>query len=166
MHPNTLRRLTFDLDSDRDECQEERLFEQEITSFTRIDDRFATRPHRYIYVQYVDRSRPFGATLPQDPRALPTNSVARFDLQDRSMRSFFVGETHVVQEPTFVPRAGSDAEGDGYLLATAHNLESMRCELVIVDAVQLRELARVLLPFRNPSQVHGVWATERDLPLA
>jgi carotenoid cleavage dioxygenase-like enzyme len=165
MHPNTIRRLTFDLDSGSDECREERLFEQEVTSFTRIDDRFATRPHRYIYVQYVDRSRRFRATLPQDPRALPTNSVARFDLQDGSMRSFFVGEAHVVQEPTFVPRAGGHAEGDGYLLATVHNLESMRCELVIVDAMELRELARVLLPFRNPSQVHGLWATEQDLPL-
>src|SRR5262249_21616432 len=160
--PNTLRRLTFDLDSDSDACREERLFEQEITSFTRIDDRFATRRHRYIYVQYVDRSRAFRGTLPQDPRALPTNSIARFDLQDRSMRSLFVGETHVVQEPTFVPRAGRQAEGDGYLLATAHNLESMRCELLIMDAVQMRELGRVLLPFRNPSQVHGLWAGREE----
>jgi hypothetical protein len=30
----------------------------------------------------------------------------------------------------------------------------------------MRELARVVLPFRNPGQVHGVWATERDLPLS
>jgi len=165
MHPNTLRRLSFDLDSDSDRCQEEVLFEQEITSFTRIDDRFATHRHRYIYVQYVDRSRPFRARLHEDPRAQPTNSVARFDVQERSMRSFFVGETHIVQEPTFVPRSGGQAEGDGYLLVTAHNVQSMRCELVILDAPGMQELARVLLPFRNPSQVHGVWATERDLPL-
>ena len=165
MHPNTIRRLTFDLDSDGDQCREELLFEQEVTSFTRIDDRFATHRHRYIYVQYVDRGRPFRGSLPQDPRAQPTNSLARFDLRDRSMTSFFVGEMHVVQEPCFVPRSGSHAEGDGYLLATVHNLESMRCELVIVDAVAMQELARVILPFRNPSQVHGVWATERDLPL-
>jgi carotenoid cleavage dioxygenase-like enzyme len=166
MHPNTIRRLSFDLDSDSDRCQEEVLFEQEVTSFTRIDDRFATRRHRYIYVQYVDRSQPFRARLHEDPRAQPTNSLARFDLQDRSMRSLFVGDTHIVQEPTFVPRSVNSAEGDGYLLATAHNVASMRCELLIVDAVSMREVARVVLPFRNPSQVHGAWATAHDLPLA
>jgi carotenoid cleavage dioxygenase-like enzyme len=165
MHPNTIRRLTFDLDSDSDRCAEEVLFEQEVTSFTRIDDRFATRRHRYIYVQYVDRGRPFRGRLPQDPRAQPTNALARFDVQDRSMCSFFVGDAHVVQEPCFVPRSGSNVEGDGYLIATVHNLETMRCELLIVDAMAMQELARVILPFRNPSQVHGVWATGADLPL-
>ena len=81
------------------------------------------------------------------------------------MSSFFVGDTHIVQEPTFVPRTSGSAEGDGFVLATVHNVESMRCELLILDATQMRELARVVLPFRNPSQVHGVWATEQDLPL-
>ena len=82
------------------------------------------------------------------------------------MSSFFVGDTHIVQEPTFVPRAGNSAEGDGFVLATVHNVVSMRCDLLILDAMAMRELARVVLPFRNPSQVHGVWATEQDLPLA
>jgi len=165
MHPNTIRRLTFDLGSASDRCQEEVLFEQEVTSFTRIDDRFATRRHRYIFVSYVDRNRPFRARLHEDPRAQPVNTLVRFDVQERSMRSFFVGDTHIVQEPTFVPRTSSSAEGDGFVLATVHNVESMRCELLILDATQMRELARVVLPFRNPSQVHGVWATEQDLPL-
>ena len=165
MHPNTIRRLCFDLGADGDTCREEVLFEQEVTSFTRIDDRFATRPHRYIYVQYADRQQPFRARLHEDPRAQPTNTLARFDVMERSMRSFFVGDTHLVQEPTFVPRSSRSAEGDGYLLATVHNVATMRCELLIVDASTLGELARVVLPFRNPSQVHGVWATAQDLPL-
>lgn len=166
MHPNTIRRLCFDLDAAGDTCREEVLFEQEVTSFTRIDDRFATRRHRYIYVQYVDRKQPFRARLHEDPRAQPTNSLARFDVMERSMRSFFVGDAHIVQEPTFVPRSGNSAEGDGYLLATVHNVETMRGELLILDATTMGELGRVVLPFRNPSQVHGVWATPQDLPLA
>lgn len=165
MHPNTIRRLCFDLDSDSDTCQEEVLFEQEVSSFTRIDDRFATRRHRYIYVQYADRRQPYRAQLHEDPRAQPVNTLARFDVMERSMRTFFAGDTHIVQEPTFVPRFSNSAEGDGYLLATVHNVASMRCELLVVDAMAMRELARVVLPFRNPSQVHGVWATPQDLPL-
>jgi carotenoid cleavage dioxygenase-like enzyme len=165
MHPNTIRRLTFDLDSSGERCTEEVLFGQQVTSFTRIDDRFITQPHRYIYVQMANRELPFHGSLPDDPRAQPNNCIARFDLERKLMAHFFVGEAHVVQEPCFVPRVGGTAEGDGYLLATVHNLAAMRAELVIVSAMSMVQLARVILPFRNASQVHGAWATERDLPL-
>jgi carotenoid cleavage dioxygenase len=165
MHPNTIRRLRFDLDSDSDTYTEQVLFKQEVTSFTRIDERFLARPHRYIFVQYVDPALPFTAVLPDDPRAIPTNSIARFDLSTGEMLSFQAGTHHVVQEPCFVPRSASSAEGDGYLLATVHNLKDMRAELTIVDAATMTEVARVLLPFRNPYQVHGTWADPTQLPL-
>jgi carotenoid cleavage dioxygenase-like enzyme len=160
------RRVTFDLGSDGDGYREQILLDQEVTSFTRIDDRNATRPHRYIYVQYADRRKPFRGALPQDPRAQPVNSIARFELQSGVVLSWFAGEFNVVQEPCFVPRSAASAEGEGYLLATVHNLEAMRAELVILDALSMSELGRVLLPFRNASQVHGTWASEADLPLA
>lgn len=165
MHPNTLRRMTFDLESDARDYREEELFPEVMTSFTRIDDRFAAGPHRFIYVQLADRGKAFGATLPNDPRAQPHNTIVRLDVRDRSRASFFVGETHVVQEPCFVPRPGKQAEGDGYLLATVHNLREMRCELLILDAPTMSQIARVVLPFRNASQVHGTWAGEDVLPL-
>lgn len=165
MPPNTIRRLTFDLDSSDEHYSEERLFDQEVTSFTRIDDRFITRRHRYIYVQFANRNLPFRGRLPDDPRAQPNNCIARFDLERKLFAFFHVGDAHVVQEPCFVPRVGGTAEGDGYLLATVHNLAAMRAELVIVSAMSMKELARVILPFRNPNQVHGTWATPRDLPL-
>jgi len=44
-------------------------------------------------------------------------------------------------------------------LGTAHNLKDMRSELVIVNALTMQECARVILPFRNAFQVHGVWAS-------
>ncbi len=166
MHPNTIRRVTIDLDAPDDRCTEEVLFQQEVTSFTRIDDRFLTSPHRYIYVQLADPSLPFRGSLPDDPRAQPNNCIARFDLERRLLARYHVGEAHVVQEPCFVPRPGGTAEGDGYLVATVHDLEAMRAQLVILSAMSMMQLARVILPFRNPAQVHGAWATPRDLPLA
>lgn len=166
MPPNTIRRLTFDLDSTDDRPQEHVLFDQEVTTFTRIDDRFLGRRHRYIFVQYADRTRPFRGTLPDDPRSQPVNSIARFDVRTAERRTFFAGEAHVVQEPCFVPRSATSTEGDGYLIATVHNLAAMRAELAIVDAVSMREVGRVILPFRNAMQVHGAWAADHDLPLA
>jgi carotenoid cleavage dioxygenase-like enzyme len=165
MHPFSIRRIRFDLQGNADEAREEILFDTDITSFTRIDDRFTTKPNRYIFVQYADSARPFEAVLPDDSRLQPVNSYGRFDVVDRTIQSYFAGPTHILQEPTFVPRSMDAAEGDGYLLGTAHNLAEMRTELVIVDAVTMTECARVILPFRNAYQVHGLWASNRELPL-
>ena len=162
---NTIRRITFDLNSKDDRGTEEVLFQTPVTSFTRVDDRFATLPYRYTYVQYADPERPFSTALPAGVRS-PANSFGRFDLKDGSIVSYFVGETHILQEPSFIPRPGSHDEGDGYLIGVAHNLAEMRSELVLVDAPSMQEVARVLLPFRTASQVHGVWAGAGELPLA
>jgi carotenoid cleavage dioxygenase len=166
MQPNTIRRLTFDLRSNSDQVQERVLFDQEVTSFTRIDERYLGLNNRYIYVQFADRSRMFEATLPNDGgRSQPVNSIARFDLKTMERTDYWAGPSHMVQEPTFVPRTPDGPEGDGWLLATVHNLAERRAELVILDAPQMTEVARVLLPFRNPMQVHGIWASDDELPL-
>jgi carotenoid cleavage dioxygenase-like enzyme len=166
MHGFTIRRVTFDLQANSGQAKEEVLFERDVSSFTRIDDRFLTRPNRYIWVQYADPERPFHAALPDDPRLRPVNCYGRFDVTQRTTSSWFAGPGHVLQEPVFVPRSPEAPEGDGFLLGTAHNLVEMRTELVILDAQKMTELARVILPFRNAYQVHGLWATAHDLPLA
>ena len=60
----------------------------------------------------------------------------------------------------------SEKDG-GYLIGVASNYAEARSELVIVDAERLREgdLARVILPFKLSSQVHGIWASAEELPL-
>ena len=161
---NTIRRITFDLDSKDDRCTEEVLFKTPVTSFTRIDDRFLSLPYRYTYVQYADPERPFRAALPAGVRSA-ANSFGRFDLRDGTLASYCVGDTHMLQEPSFIPRPGSSEEGDGWLIGVAHNLAEMRSELVLVDAPTLEEVARVILPFRTASQVHGVWAGAGELSL-
>ena len=48
----------------------------------------------------------------------------------------------------------------------ANNFAEMRSELVIVDTQHMAdgEVARVKLPFRLSSQVHGWWAPAYTLP--
>ena len=166
MHESTIRRVTLDLSSDADGYDERILFDQPVTTFTRIDERFAGRRHRYIYVQHADNDKPFEASLPDDPRQQPNNSVARFDLETGERISWWAGARHVVQEPVFVPRRGGTQEGDGYLVATVHDLGEHRAEIAVVDAQTMQELARVRLPFRNPMQVHGAWVDADILDLA
>ena len=162
---NTIRRITFELNSKDDRCTEEILFSRPVTSFTRVDDRHLGLPYRYIYVQYFDPDQPARAgTHPQMRYA--ANTFGRFDIQTGEIKSCFGGETHMLQEPSFVPRPGSTEEGDGWLIGTAHNPGEMRSELMIVDAPTMEEVARVILPFRNATQVHGAWFGAHELPLA
>jgi carotenoid cleavage dioxygenase len=81
-------------------------------------------------------------------------------------RKYFVGDVHSLQEVTFIPRRADATEGDGYLIGTASNFADMRTELVIVDAQEMHELARVYLPFRNTPQVHARWYGSNELPFA
>jgi carotenoid cleavage dioxygenase len=164
--PQLIRRLTFDLNSNDDRAREEILFSTPVTSFTRIDDRRLSLPYRHVYVHYADPERPYDRDRAGDPGGALNNSFGRFDIQDRSLVSCFAGPTHVVQEPSFAPRPGSVEEGDGYVLGIAHDLAERRSELMILDAPSMTELARIVLPFRNSPQVHGVWAAAGDLPLA
>ncbi len=165
MNGFTLRRVRIDLRADSMTVREEELFDRDVTSFTRIDERFLTKENRFVWVQYADPERPFHASLPDDPRLRPVNCYGRFDMIERTMQPYFAGAESVLQEPVFVPRNADAAEGDGWILGTAHNLVEMRSELVIVDAKTMSECARVILPFRNAYQVHAIWAPSTDLPL-
>jgi carotenoid cleavage dioxygenase-like enzyme len=40
----------------------------------------------------------------------------------------------VLQEPMFVPRAGSVAEDDGWVIVAVHNAASLKSEVAILDA--------------------------------
>ncbi|KXZ52551.1 hypothetical protein GPECTOR_9g595 [Gonium pectorale] len=72
---------------------------------------------------------------------------------------WFAGERCFVGEPQFVPRPGSTAEGDGWLLAAVHNAETQRGEVVILDAQDLSAgpVATIRLPHRLPAGLHGSW---------
>jgi carotenoid cleavage dioxygenase-like enzyme len=89
-----------------------------------------------------------------------------FDLSTDSFESVFAGPTHTLSEPSFVPRAPSAEEGDGYLLNVATDLSKNTSDLVIADTRSLGSgpIARVELPFLSDFQVHGAWFTAADLP--
>ncbi|HEU4625796.1 MAG TPA: carotenoid oxygenase family protein [Steroidobacteraceae bacterium] len=159
--PNTLRRITLDLRSERSEVLEEPLFETNITSFTRIDERFTTLPYRYIYVQYADSRFASGNLLGRTDG----NCVGRFDLQTGMLQPYFPGPGRALQEPVFIPRSPHAAEGEGYVVAVGHNIAQSTTELYLLDALRMEELARVTLPFRTPPQVHGTWGDPTTLPL-
>jgi len=155
-----IRRITFDLNSKDDGFTEEILFPNlGIVDLTRIDERFMSLDNRYGFTSFRDAAKPFDETRAGNLSARVTNSYGIFDLKDGTMRSYFAGDTHSLQEVTFVPRSKDSEEGDGWLVGVANNYAEMRSELVIADARHPEDgdVARVLLPFRSNVQVHGRW---------
>lgn len=160
------RKLTFDLSSSSDTWEEEILFPQQVGDLAKIDNRFLTLPARYAFTSFADPTKPFDEERAGNLQGRVSNSYGRFDMQTGQVDSYFVGDTHSLQECTFVPRRGSTEEGDGYLIGTTSNLAELRTELVIVDAQRLSEgdIARIILPFRGGPQVHGAWYEAEELP--
>jgi carotenoid cleavage dioxygenase-like enzyme len=161
-----IRKITLDLNSKSDAYQEEILWPMQVSDLGKVDPRTLTLQSRYLYTGYSDAERPFDKDRFVGPLpARPTNCYGRFDVGSGNYDTYFAGAAHSLQEPTFVPRG--PGEGDGYLIGVASNYAENRSELVIADAQRLGDgdIARVILPFRISSQVHGVWAGADELPM-
>lgn len=160
-----VRRITIDLRSKKDTWTEEVLWPFNVGDLGRIDTRFMTLRQRYGYTSFSDAQRPFDEARAGNLRGRVSNTYGRFDFETGKLNTYFVGPTHSLQECCFVPRPGSQEEGDGYLIGVASNYAEKRSELIIADAKNLEagDIARVILPFRSTAQVHGIWADASEL---
>jgi len=161
-----IRRITFDLNSKDDGYREEIVFPgRPVVDLGRVDERFTSLDSRYGYTSFADASRPFNEARAGNLAGRVTNSYGVFDLKDGTMTSYFAGDVHSLAEVTFVPRSKTAAEGDGWLIGTANNFAEMRTELIVADAQRPQDgdVARVILPFRSNTQVHGRWYGDDQL---
>jgi carotenoid cleavage dioxygenase len=155
-----IRKITLDLDSRGDSWQEEILWPSPVMDLGKIDPRHMTQHNRYIFSPFSDPDKPFDEARAGMARGRGVvNSYGRFDIATGRMESVFAGDTHALQECTFIPRGNGGTEGEGYLIGVASNYAEQRSELIIADAQRLGEgeIARVVLPFRASGQVHGEW---------
>jgi len=164
--PSMVKRWTFDLKSRKD------TFTEEVVStangvLVRMDDRFLSLPYPYGFAGNRDPSIPVDAKRAPGMGGFVTNQYVRVDMQGGKPSVFNVGPVQSLQEACFVPRKGSTAEGDGYVLGIASNFESTSSDLVIVDAQRMEEgaIGTVKLPFRLRSGTHTNWFPSSALPL-
>jgi hypothetical protein len=78
-----------------------------------------------------------------------------------------------VGEPVFCPRTLDSPEGDGYIMTMVSRLAEHHAELVILDladfynskddGADIEPVARIMLPFRLRSGIHGSWVPASDL---
>ncbi|KAK1699822.1 carotenoid oxygenase [Colletotrichum godetiae] len=86
------------------------------------------------------------------------NTLARVDYETGEVEYFSPGPNCLVQEPAFSPRHPDAPEADGFLITMVDNMELGRNELIIQDTRDFQTaVAKVILPFRLRSAVHGNW---------
>ena len=164
--PSQIKRWTFNLSSKNDAFGEE-VVSRSNGVLARMDDRYLSLPYRYGFVGHNDPEKPYDTAAGGNRAGRVTNCYKRFDLANPTApeSTFFVGNVQSLQEAGFIPRKGSTAEGDGYVVGIASNYAEMASELHIVDAQRMEEgaVAVVKLPFRLRSGTHVNWFSSDDL---
>jgi carotenoid cleavage dioxygenase-like enzyme len=140
-----VRRFTIDLRRrSTDSYQMDVLHPQVTGVLSRQDDRYHTLPYRYGFLNSV------GAN----------GGWAMFDHDKAEVKMFSPGPNVRLAEMTFVPRNRSAGEADGYLIGIGDNAdENGRSDLIIADTADFAAgpVARVKMPYKVVSQVHGFW---------
>ena len=125
--------------------------------FARIDDRFVTKHYTRFFLCVVDPSKPYDFSKAGPPVGGLFNCYGHFNWSTMKKETWFAGPTSTVQEPVFIPRSESAAEGDGYLLGLVNRLDELRNDLVVLDTAKFEDgpIAVVRLPFKLRPGLHG-----------
>jgi carotenoid cleavage dioxygenase len=141
-----LSRFTIDLG--RGQATWERLGDLP-AEFPRVNAAVEGRRHRYGYVASFASGRPKG------PRF---DSVTKYDLaRGASEKTHVFGPGQVTGEAVFAPDPASTGEDDGWLLSLVHDEHRTKTDLVILDAHDMTETARIHMPRRVPYGFHANW---------
>ncbi len=159
-----ITRWSVDMLDNSDEIRMERKTEL-VGEFPRIDDRFAGQKNRYGWLLSQDMTKPVDLPGGRSAAGMMMNTIARIDLETGETDSWWVGSVSSMQEPCFIPRPGSTAEGDGYIVMLENRLAELGSRLLLFAAMDLAQgpIAVIGLPFRIRSGLHGNWTPEEAL---
>jgi torulene dioxygenase len=110
-----------------------------------------SKPYRYVYG--ITRIRP-------DEHRTVTDGIIKLDMSSPSpwsTRKFWSKQDHTPSEPVFIPRPNGKDEDDGVLLSIVLDDRAMRSSMVIIDAKEMKEVARAEMEVVFPIGFHGVW---------
>lgn len=124
--------------------------------YPRVADAEVGQPNRFGYVTSF--------SLEAEPER---SRIYKYDFADGASRQVHrLPAGHTCGEAVFVPRRGSAAEDDGYLMTFAHDRSRQTSYLAILDAADLTAppIAQVHLPVRIPTGFHGTWVPRPPFP--
>lgn len=153
-----LTRWTVDLSQNEEEYKSTRLSDM-IGEFPRIDDRFTGRKNRYGWMVVIDPAQPV-ELKGGSAGGWVMNTLGMVDLETGAEQKWWCGPVSSIQEPCFVPRPGSDKEGDGWIVMVCNRLENHSSDLLIFEATNIAAgpIATIAIPVRLRFGLHGNWA--------
>ncbi|MAK60986.1 MAG: carotenoid oxygenase [Ponticaulis sp.] len=119
--------------------------------FPRIDPRYQGQVRNQVWM--IDTS--------QRDHAPGSSIIRRLNWDSVTPDAHDFGREHMVEEHLFVPRPGSDNEGDGWLVGTTLNMRERATEVHVFDAMRINHgpLASFRAPYAWPLGFHGTWAS-------
>lgn len=137
--------------------------------FSRIDDRWVTRPYTHFWLSKVDPTRPYDFAKCGPPAGGLFNCLGHYEWAAGGEAPgredvFWAGPTCTFQEPAFIPRDGG-GEGEGWIIALLNHLDVLRNDVVIFDALNLAQgpVAVLHLPLKLKLGLHGNFVDHRDI---
>jgi torulene dioxygenase len=98
--------------------------------------------------QFVYGCQLYGFTEKMDE----TGGLVKMNLKNKDLKTYGE-EGSVCSEPIFVPRPGAEKEDDGVLLSLVN--DSNCCYFIVIDALDMKELARVRIGYFTAVTFHG-----------
>ncbi|CAJ1979303.1 unnamed protein product [Sphenostylis stenocarpa] len=90
------------------------------------------------------------------------SGLAKVDLVSGEVRKHQYGDRRYGGEPFFLPTRGG-SEDEGFIMALVHDEVTWQSELQILNGVDLKLEATVMLPNRVPYGFHGTFVEAKDL---
>jgi carotenoid cleavage dioxygenase len=140
-----MTRWTVDMDSKGEDFHATRPLSDFVGEFPKIDHRYQTMPYRHGWLLGFDPTR---------------SSLAHVDHLTGRTRTWSADGNTALQEPCFIPRSKTAAEGDGFIVQVATRIQEMRTDVLMFDAQRIDEgpFAIIRLPLRLRPGYHGSWA--------
>ncbi|KAK0961132.1 transcriptional regulatory protein rco1 [Friedmanniomyces endolithicus] len=131
--------------------------------FSRIDDRLVTKRYDHFWQCKIDPAREYDCASCGPPAGGLFNCLGHYKWSDQTEDVYWAGPRATFQEPTFIP-AGS-GEGEGWLIALVNQLDVLRNDIMIFDALKLSAgpVATVRLPFKLKLGLHGNFVDHADI---
>jgi 9-cis-epoxycarotenoid dioxygenase len=94
------------------------------------------------------------------------SGFAKVDILTGKIEKFMYGDNRYGGEPYFLPKDACQigkGEDEGYVLCFVHDESACQSELLIINAVDLRQEASIKLPSRVPYGFHGTFIRSDEL---
>ena len=147
LSPGQLWRFTLDL---KNQTVERNLLEGQCCEFPSLHPEKVGRSYRYVYL---------GAAHQKIGNA-PLQAFIKLDLETQEQHFWTAAPRGFTGEPIFVPKPNGEAEDDGWVVSLIYDAEHHRSDVVILDAKDLKLLARLHLNYHIPYGLHGYWTPQ------